>query len=150
MQYQIDVALPVTAAEAWALITDLPAWPSWTPTVEALKADTERPQLGTRVLLKQPGRAPARYQVDLVENGRRFRWGSQRVGVRQSADHLVTATGDNSCTVTLIFGMTGPVGYMLGRLGARKIRSMVDAEGRGLQNALRAKGRAARRGDESS
>ena len=136
MRYEVEVALPVPAEQAWALLSDLRSWPTWTPTVEYLEAPADRPRPGLPVTVKQPGRAAAHYRVDVVEEGRRFRWGSRRGGVRQSADHLITATGERSCTVTLSFAMTGSLGAILGRLGAGKIRSMVDAEARGLRGAL--------------
>ncbi|WP_375493731.1 SRPBCC family protein [uncultured Jatrophihabitans sp.] len=132
MQYRVDVRLAVPAERAWAQLADLSAWPAWTPTVESLDSATPRPQVGTAVTIKQPGRKPAHYVIDVVEDGRRFRWGSDRGGVRQAADHVVEPDSAVACTVTLTFTMTGPLGRILGLLGAAKIRGMVDTEARAL------------------
>lgn len=136
MEYHTTLALPVPAAEAWDVLASLPSWPRWASTVESIEAETPRPQIGSTVAIKQPGRALAHYRIDVVEDGRRFRWRSDRGGVRQLADHVVEPTGEDSCTVTLTFTMAGPLGAVLGALGARKIRDMVDAEAAGLRKIL--------------
>ena len=136
MEYRVELPLNVPADRAWAQLADLPSWPQWTPTVESLDSETAQPQVGTAVTIKQPGRSPARYRIDLVEDGRRFRWGSNRGGVRQAADHLVQPTSASTCTVTLTFTMSGPLGSLLGALGAGKIRSMVDTEAEALSAAV--------------
>ena len=136
MEYRVRLALDVPAERAWEQLADLPSWPQWTPTVESLASESERPQLGAAVTIKQPGRSPARYVIDVVDEGRRFRWGSNRGGVRQAADHLVQPVTDTTCTVTLTFAMGGALGRVLGALGASKIRGMVDAEADALTAAV--------------
>lgn len=136
MEYRVEVALDVPAERAWEQLADLPSWPLWTPTVESLHSRSDRPRVGAEVTIKQPGRRPAHYVIDVVEEGRRFRWGSNRGGVRQVADHVVRASGDTGCTVTLTFAMTGPLGGILGALGASQVRVMVDAEAEALAAAV--------------
>ena len=136
MEYRVELPLNVPAERAWAQLADLPSWPRWTPTVESIDSATARPEVGTAVTIKQPGRSPAHYRIDLVEDGRRFRWGSNRGGVRQAADHVVQPTSTTACTVILTFTMDGPLGRVLGALGASKIRSMVDTEARALSAAV--------------
>ncbi|GAA5162474.1 hypothetical protein GCM10023321_48120 [Pseudonocardia eucalypti] len=136
MHHATRITLDVPADRAWSVLADVHHWPSWTPTVESITGD----QLATGAVLriKQPGRGVATYTVDLLETGRRFRWGSNRLGVRQSADHIITPAGDAACTVELSFTMDGPLGSPLGRLGAAKIRSMVDTEAASLRAAVSA------------
>ncbi|MFF0145700.1 polyketide cyclase/dehydrase/lipid transport protein [Amycolatopsis sulphurea] len=136
MEYRIEMPLTAGAEQAWDVLSALPAWPRWTPTVEAIETDLERPAQGAVVRIKQPRRAAVRYLIDLVEPGRRFRWVSDRGGVRQVADHIVVPAADGSCTVVLGFAMTGPFGLLLGVLGAGKIRAMVNAEAAALRAAL--------------
>jgi hypothetical protein len=134
MRYTTQISLPVPARSAWSVLADVWNWPSWTPTVESVTGDSL--EVGALLRVKQPGRRVAGYTVDLVEPGRRFRWGSDRFGVRQSADHVVVATGDAACSVELGFTMDGPLGSLIGRLGAARIRSMVDTEAASLRTAL--------------
>ena len=136
MEYRTRVTLDVAAEQAWATLSAIRAWPSWTPTVQALDSDDDEPTVGRQVSIKQPGRRTVRYTVDLVDPGRRFRWGSRGWGVTQSADHVVAAVGERACTVEVAFAMTGPVGAVLGRLGAGKIRGMVDTEAASLRRHL--------------
>jgi uncharacterized protein YndB with AHSA1/START domain len=136
VKYRTQVSAPVPAERAWALLADLRAWPQWTPTVQAVVTEVDRPAQGAAVTVKQPGRSPAHYVIDEVQDGRRFRWGSNTGGVAQWADHTVSADGPDSCTVDLSFEMSGPVGGLLGRLGARRIRGFVDAEAAALRKAL--------------
>ncbi|GAA3525169.1 hypothetical protein GCM10022222_04960 [Amycolatopsis ultiminotia] len=136
MEYRVEIPLPVEAGRAWEVLSALPSWPAWTPTVESIETESDRPFPGAVVLIKQPGRSRVRYLVDLVEPGRRFRWVSDRGGVRQAADHVVAPAGAGSCTVALSFAMTGPVGAVLGVLGAGKIRDLVNAEAAALRAVL--------------
>jgi Polyketide cyclase / dehydrase and lipid transport len=136
MEYRAEISLDVAAGRVWHQLAALRSWPDWTPTVESIETDVDHPQVGAAVAIKQPGRSLAHYRIDLVEDGRRFRWGSNRGGVRQSADHVVKPTGDATCDVTLSFAMSGPLGGLLGALAAGKIRHMVDAEANALRTAV--------------
>ena len=93
MEYTTTVSVHASAEQAWTTLAALRDWPQWTPTVESLQTASDRPEIGQQVAMKQPGRRVAHYTIDVVEPGRRFRWGSDRRGVRQSADHAVTADG---------------------------------------------------------
>jgi hypothetical protein len=134
MHYSTRISLPVPAHRAWLVLADVRNWPSWTPTVDSVSGDTL--EVGAVMRIEQPGRRVAAYTIDLLEPGRRFRWGSDRLGVRQSADHIVTPVGDTACTVELSFTMDGPLGAPISRLGAARIRSMVNTEAASLRTAL--------------
>lgn len=136
MKYCRTVELAVPADRAWDALSDLHRWPEWTSTVERVDTEPGPVHEGQTVAIKQPGRKLARYTVDVVEKGSRFRWGSSRSGIRQVADHVITATGPGSCSVALTFVMNGPLGAPLGALGAAKIRDMVDTEATSLVSWL--------------
>lgn len=136
MQYMTTRHVPVAAERAWAILADVRRWPDWTPTVTAVTAPSEALTHGQRVTITQPGRRPVHYTVEHLEPGHRFRWGSDHAGVRQWAEHRVTPDGDQRCTVELTFAMTGPLGTVVGLLGAGKIRKMVDAEAAALTTRL--------------
>src|SRR3954453_704830 len=93
-------------------------------------------QKGTRARIKQPGRGAVTYEVQELEPGRRFQWGSRGAGNDQRADHVVEPTGPESCAVTLTFEMTGLLGGIAGGLFGGKIRGMVDTEAKALRKRL--------------
>jgi hypothetical protein len=133
VEYTTTISLAAPAGRAWSTLANLRRWPDWTPTVESIDTSIDEPVVGQRVAIKQPGRRVAHYTIEEVNVGSRFRWGSHRGGVRQWADHVVTPRGPDACIVQLTFAMTGPVGSLLARLGAGKIRSMVDTEATSLK-----------------
>jgi carbon monoxide dehydrogenase subunit G len=138
MEYRTSISAAASADQAWAVLANLAEWPNWTPTVESIATDRPGPEVGQVVAVKQPGRRLAHYTIDVVEPGRRFRWGSSGSGVTQLADHVIIADGADSCTIELSFSMTGPIGGVMGRLGAAKAKRMVDAEAAGLRKRLAA------------
>lgn len=110
MQYTVRTTIGADADTVWAVVEDLSAWPTWTPTFESVGSPGVRPALGLAVSVKQPGRRAVVYTVDRLEPGRRFRWSAQSPGVRQWADHVVTPVDAGSCQVELTFSMTGWLG----------------------------------------
>ena len=139
MEYSTTVDLLGARRAGWKVLRDVRRWRSGS----ARRAGGTQPgpaARGQTVARKQPGREVAHYEIDVVDAGALFRWGSNQEGVRQAADHLVTPTGANSCRVMLTFAMSGPLGAVLGALGASKIRGMVDAEAAALASWLRPAG----------
>lgn len=134
MRYATNVRVDAPPAAVWAVLADVGGWPQWTPTVTAVETGGAGLAVGTTVTVSQPGRRPTAYTVDTLEPGRRFRWSRIAGGVRQWADHVVRPLpGSEGCEVDLTFAMEGPVGGMLGRLGAATIRRMVDTEASSLK-----------------
>jgi carbon monoxide dehydrogenase subunit G len=135
MKYERKVEVPASAEATWNVLADVETWPSWTPTFQ--QVDLQGPlQEGTEVRIKQPGRGAVTYRIQELEPGRRFQWGSRGVGSDQRADHVIDATGADSCTVTLSFEMTGALGGIVGGIFGRKIRGMVDTEAESLRKRL--------------
>lgn len=133
MRYEKQVMISVPAAEVWTVLADVGSWPVWTPTVTCVQAPPGVLAEGSEVSIKQPRRRPVRYTVTRLEERRSFRWGRSSGGVAQSADHVIEAFGPGACRVTLTFEMSGPLGGVLGVLGARTIRAMVDTEATSLK-----------------
>ncbi|BBA99385.1 hypothetical protein RVR_5982 [Actinacidiphila reveromycinica] len=137
MRYESRLRVAAPARTVWELLADPGGWPGWTPTVTAAEVKGPGPVggfgTGSAVTLTQPGRRPTTYTVDAFEPGRRFRWSRTAAGVRQWADHVVRPEGADRCEVVLTFAMEGPVGALLGRLGAGTVRRMVDTEGASLK-----------------
>ena len=66
MRHQASVTVAAPPGRVWQILSDVNAWPQWTPTVESIHADTEQLRVGSRVRLKQPGRRLTEYVVDRV------------------------------------------------------------------------------------
>jgi uncharacterized protein YndB with AHSA1/START domain len=137
MRYERKVEVPASAETTWQVIADVESWPSWTPTFERVELQGPLEE-GTKVRIKQPGRGAVTYEIQELEPGRRFQWGSRGAGNDQSADHVVEPTGPDSSAVTLTFEMTGVLGGIVGGLFGGKIRGMVDTEAESLRKRLSA------------
>lgn len=137
MKYTRTVDLPSSAEATWAVLEDVGAWPSWVSTFQ--RVDLKGPmQVGTEVVITQPGRGTVTYSILELEPGRRFAWGRRKSLVDQWADHVVERTGPDSCRVTLVFWMSGPLGGPASWLASRAIRGMVDVEAESLRKRLSA------------
>lgn len=136
MRYEKQTTIAASPAAVWAVLADIGSWPEWTPTFESVEVAHERLATGSVVTIKQPGRRRMRYRVSRVQEGRSFCWGRSSGGVTQSADHVLEPTDQDSCRLTLSFTMSGPVGSLLGALGGRTIRSMVDTEAASLKKRV--------------
>jgi carbon monoxide dehydrogenase subunit G len=135
MRYERTVEVPASSEAAWQVLQDVESWPSWTPTFEQVALEGPL-QPGSTVRIKQPGRGAVTYEVQVLEPGRRFQWGSTAPGNRQRADHVVEPTGADSCTVTLTFEMSGWIGGVIGGFFAGRISGMVDTEAESLVKKL--------------
>ncbi len=135
MRYDRIVDVPASAEATWQVLEDVESWPTWAPTFEEVVLAGPL-AVGTPVTIKQPGRSRSHWQIQAVEPGRSFRWGSQGALVDQWADHVVEATGPDRCRVTLTFWMSGPLGELAALLAGRAIRRMVDSEGEALVRRL--------------
>ena len=135
MKYERKVEVPASAEATWRVLADVESFPSWTPTFE--QVDLQGPlEKGTRVRIKQPGRGAVTYEIQELEPGRRFQWGSRGAGNDQRADHVVEPTGPETSAVTLTFEMTGLLGEIAGGLFGGKVRGMVDTEADSLRKRL--------------
>jgi uncharacterized protein YndB with AHSA1/START domain len=131
VRYDRTIEVPASAEATWQVLQDVESWPSWTPTFQEVELQGPLAE-GSKVRLKQPGRGAVTYEIQVLEPGRRFQWGSSGPGNAQRADHVVEPTGPDSCTVTLTFEMTGLFSIGVGALYGRKIRGMVDTEAESL------------------
>jgi carbon monoxide dehydrogenase subunit G len=135
MRYERKVEVRASAEATWQVLADVESWPTWTPTFQQVELQGPL-QEGTKVRIKQPGRGAVTYEIQELEPGRRFQWGSRGAGNAQRADHVVEPTASDSCAVTLTFEMTGVLGGLVGTLVGGKIRGMVDTEAESLRKRL--------------
>ena len=133
MRYRTAVMIEAPAERVWRVLSDVAEWPDWTPTVSEVRAEAGGLSVGGVVTVKQPGRRAVDYTVQELVDGQRFQWGREVGGVRQCADHIVTAISAGRCSLTLEFSMEGALGSALGLIGSGKIRRMVNIEAASLK-----------------
>jgi uncharacterized membrane protein len=92
VEHAVHIAAP--SELVWRVTVDVEQWPTWTPTVTAVRRVDGGPfGLGSRCLLRQPGQPEAEWVVTQWEPGRRFAWTTTRRGLRMTGTHEITAEG---------------------------------------------------------
>jgi uncharacterized protein YndB with AHSA1/START domain len=134
--YAVTVDINAQQAAVWAVLSDVEAWPSWTPTMTSIRATGDKAiSPGAGFEIRQPGLRPARFVVTSCEDGKSFAWESRTMGVTTVADHVLTSTGPGTTRVELSISMSGPgVGLLWSLVGA-KVRRFVDTEASSLAAA---------------
>lgn len=132
-----EIAAP--ASQVWKHLASVLAWPEWLPTVTAVEPVHGRTlEPGARFRVVQPGLRPQVWTVTVVEPEHRFVWESHSPGVSLWANHLVRATGADSCIVELEFRFSGPIGRLIGILFGRKAQTYVEIEADRLKHVSEA------------
>lgn len=136
IRYMIDVTRSTTLpAEAlWRVLSDLPQWPSWLPTVDALRAvDPDRPaEVGASYVLNQPGLPRATWTITHWQPGASFTWESRAVGILSIGRHELTPTGEGTL-VRLSIEWTGPLAGLVRLVLRRKTERYVKREADALE-----------------
>lgn len=140
-------ATATTAAscdEAWQVLSDLPQWPTWCPTVRSVVAvdPTRRPGVGAAYRVRQPKLPAATWTITSWRPGAGFTWESPAPGVHSTGVHDLVATPDGA-RVELELRWHGPLRRLLELLYGRLARRYVATEAAAL--AARADGTSARR-----
>lgn len=107
----IRSARPVAApaAVAHAVLTDVAAWRLWSPHVARVDTAQQVIEAAGWSGLVKPWFGPAtRMEVTWCEPGRGIRWSSTAGGFRLDYADLITADGDDRCTVTMTAELAGP------------------------------------------
>lgn len=127
----IDIDAP--AAKAWAALTDVEKWPSWTESMRKVeKLDAAPFGLGSRVRITQPRLPVTEWTVTEFEAGTNFAWASKRAGMTTVGGHRITPKGDG-CTVTLTILQTGLLAGLVALFYGGMTRRYVGMEAEGLK-----------------
>jgi uncharacterized protein YndB with AHSA1/START domain len=131
--YEETIEVDADPQRVWEVLTDVEAWPEWTPSMTNVEVVSPRPLgPGSRVAIKQPRLSRAEMTVEEYVEGRSFAWSSEMKGLRTIADHRVEPTSAGS-RVTLVLRQSGPLAGLV-RLGyGRMIRRYVHLESTGLK-----------------
>lgn len=131
--YTVDVTVNAPRDRIWRFMADVPGWPQWTPTVDAVESLTEGPlRVGSSFRIEQPRLPPTVWTVDKLEPGRSFSWTSGGRGLASLGYHgIEPAVGGSQ--VVLTFTQTGPLAPLLGLVYRRLILRYVQSEADSLK-----------------
>lgn len=137
-------ATTATTERAWEVLSDLPNWPTWCPTVRSVTAvDPARdPGIGAAYRVRQPKLPAATWTITSWRPGAGFTWESPAPGVHSTGVHDLVPTPDGT-RIELALRWRGPLRWVLELLYGRLTRRYVTAEAAAL--AAHAEGAAARR-----
>lgn len=130
-----SVAAP--AGEVWRVLSDVQAWPTWTPTISAVQGrDGCSLAIGARFTVRQPRLRPATWVVTALDPPTRFEWTSRSPGLCVQADHLVLASGPAACDLLLCVRFSGLLSPLAGRLARALTQSYLEQECTSLRTAV--------------
>lgn len=133
------VSVDAGAAAVWAVLADLPRWPSWTPSVRALSTLSSAPWgVGTFALVRQPRLPPAVWRVTEWAPGRGFAWRSTGLGFSVLGEHWIEPKAAG-CDVLLRVTFSGLLGPLLARLAGGTTAEYMALEAAGLKKAAEAR-----------
>lgn len=135
-EYAYAEEIPADAGRAWQVLSDLPRWAEWTPSVRSAQLRTAGPLgVGSALRVRQPRIPPATWTVVSWEPGRSFAWESRSPGVLTRAEHTVAPT-PGGCRVGLLLRQTGPLAGPVGLLYGGLTRRFLRQELAGLRARL--------------
>lgn len=132
--YETTVVINATPAQVWEVLSNVEAWPTWTPTMTSVKGvDGSVLEWGAKFEVQQPGLMKAAYVVTDFQPGRSFTWYNSVAGTRLLAGHVLEEASDGKTTVTLTFEMSGLFAFLPWWLTKKKIREFVNLEAESLK-----------------
>jgi hypothetical protein len=138
VQERIDIA--AAPADVWAVMIDVERWREWTPTITSIERLDGGPfRVGSRARIRQPKLPTAVWTVSALEPGRYFEWRNASPGVRSVAGHRAEPTAGGGTTVTLTFGWSGSLAWLIrlvyGKLARRYVRTEAESLKRWCERA---------------
>ncbi len=118
IETEIDIDAP--ASVAWAVLTNIPQWPTWTDSVDSVESANVTPlRPGASAALSLRGGPTTEWVVTEVNAGESFTWEAKMLGVTSTAGHVVESR-PGGCRVRLSVQHSGP-GAMLLRPFLRRV-----------------------------
>ncbi|NRQ37170.1 polyketide cyclase [Nonomuraea sp. NN258] len=130
MRFETGVHVDAPAQRVWQVMTDVAAWPEFTPTMTEVRPLDGGPlAVGARVRIKQPKIPPLVWTVTELTPYRSFTWAATTGGVRITAGHVL----DGDTTVTLSIEQSGLLSPLLALFTAGRTRAYVRTEAESLK-----------------
>lgn len=134
MRHEVEVTIDAPAELVWRTISDVAAWPEWTPTMRAVRRleDGELRE-GASAEVEQPAQPKRTWTVTALTPGKSFTWTARDPSLRYAADHVVTVKPDGKVTVLLTFSIAGLLAPIAGPLVGWAVRRAIDTEAASLK-----------------
>jgi hypothetical protein len=135
---RIDIA--AAPADVWVVMIDVERWREWTPTITSIERLDGGPfRVGSRARIRQPKLPTAVWTVTALETGRYFEWRNASPGLTSVAGHRTEPTAGGGTTVTLTFGWSGWLAWLIrlvyGKLARRYVRTEAESLKRWCERA---------------
>jgi uncharacterized membrane protein len=126
-----------TPDRAWPVLSDLPNWPAWCPTVRSVVAvdPSREPGVGAAYRVRQPKLPAATWTITSWRPGEGFTWESAAPGVHSTGVHDLVRIADGT-RIELELRWRGPLRRLLRLLYGRLTRRYVAAEAAALATHL--------------
>lgn len=136
VERRVTIAAP--AAKIWAVLSDLPRWPQWTPSVSAISVFASPPfGVGTLALVRQPRLPPALWRVTDWTADHGFAWRSTGLGFSVLGEHRIERSGEG-CEVLLRITFSGLLSSFLASFAGKTTAEYMSLEAAGLKKAAEA------------
>ena len=134
MKYEHTIDIDASPTVVWAVLADVPAWPTWTTSMTSAEWVGESGfAVGHAVRIVQPKLRPATWTITALDVGRSFTWETKSPGFAISASHAISLRDVGGVTVALSTDVRGLLAPIIGALTAKIGRRYVATEAEGLK-----------------
>jgi hypothetical protein len=134
VKYEHTIYIDASPAVVWAVLADVPAWPTWTSSMRGAEWVGESGlTVGHSVRIEQPKLRPATWTITAVDVGRSFSWETKSTGFVITASHSISPRDAGGVTVALSTNVSGLLAPIIGALTAKIGRRYVATEAEGLK-----------------
>lgn len=137
MHLRVTRSVAADVERAWAVLSDVERWPSWTRSMSSVALDGPL-EVGAVATIRQPRVPVTAWRVVQLEPGRSFAWENHLFGVHTVAHHEVVAAAAGTSTLTLTLDQAGTLAGPLRVLAGRMTRRYLTMEADGLAAAAAA------------
>jgi carbon monoxide dehydrogenase subunit G len=133
MEWSASVVVAAPTDVVWRVLSEVEAWPEWTPSVRSIvRLDPGPLHIGQRLRISQPRFPTTVWRLTELVEGRSFVWRAGGPGARTTASHTVEPDGAGT-RVTLSLRQQGPLGLLVGTLTSGLTRRYLELESSGLK-----------------
>ena len=135
VRFDHTIDIDASPAQVWSILSDLPRWPAWTPTMKTFEwVEGDHLAVGAKARLQLDGAPKAVWTVTQLDEGRSFSWAADTMGVHTIGSHVIEPR-DGGSRVTLTLEQTGLIAILLKPMIARVSKRNLPIEAAGLKRA---------------
>lgn len=133
VEWRSSVEIAAPPRLVWQVLTEVAAWPEWTPSVGSIvRIDPGPLHLGQRLRISQPRLPTTVWRLTELVEERSCVWRAGGPGARVTARHSLAPAGGGT-RVELALAQRGPLGVLVGLLTSRLTRRYLALEADGLK-----------------